>query len=311
MSNPAREAGGETPEQATLTSGSPPTRVRDKTAPRRPDVPPAPAPLPLPVTDTHCHLDVARGPDHTPDPERALADAAAVNVTRVVQIGTDLSGSAWAVEAAQSFDAVVAGVALHPNEAPRLAGQGELDDALAEIDRLAASSERVRAIGETGLDHFRTGPGGRAAQEYSYRAHVEMACRHAKALVIHDRDAHADVLRVLGDSALPEIVVFHCYSGDAEMAKFCAERDWFLSFAGTVTFRNAGELRDALAVTPLDRVLVETDAPFLAPHPYRGKTNAPNLIPLTVRAMAEVLDSDLEAVCDALQRNTFRAFGSW
>ncbi len=283
------------------------------------DRPPAPEPLPAPVTDTHCHLDIARhsrpdserGPDHSPDPRRALAEAAAVNVTRVVQIGTDLSGSAWAVDAGRTFDAVVAGVALHPNEAPRRAAAGDLDDALAEIGRLAASSDRVRAIGETGLDYFRTGPDGRAAQEYSFRSHLEMARKHAKALVIHDRDAHADVLRVLADSELPEVVVFHCFSGDAEMARFCAEQGWFLSFAGTITFRNAGDLRAALAATPLDQVLVETDAPFLTPHPHRGKENGPYLIPLTVRTMAEVLDRDVETVCRALQRNTFRAFGSW
>ncbi|HEX6338535.1 MAG TPA: TatD family hydrolase [Jiangellaceae bacterium] len=282
-----------------------------RAATHRDDLPPAPAALPSPVTDSHCHLDIARGPDHLSDPKRALADAAAVNVTRVVQIGTDLPGSAWAIEAAETFDEIVAGVALHPNEAPRLAAEGDLDDALAEIDRMAASSDRVRAIGETGLDHFRTGQEGRAAQEYSFRAHLEMARKHAKALVIHDRDAHADVLRVLDDSSLPEVVVFHCYSGDTEMARYCADRGWFLSFAGTVTFRNAEGLRSALAATPVDNVLVETDAPFLTPHPYRGKTNAPYLIPLTVRGMAEVLDRDVEAVCEALERNTFRAFGSW
>jgi TatD DNase family protein len=278
---------------------------------REVDLPPVPEPLPSPVTDSHCHLDIGRGPDHVPDPERALSDAAAVNVTRVVHIGTDLPGSAWAVEVARTFDAIVAGVALHPNEAPRLAGKGDLDDALAQIDRMAASSDRIRAIGETGLDHFRTGPDGRAAQEYSFRAHIEMAYQHAKALVIHDRDAHADVLRILEDSLLPEVVVFHCYSGDAEMARLCAERGWFMSFAGTITFTNASGLRDALAVTPLDHLLVETDAPFLTPHPHRGKANAPYLIPLTVQMMAEVLDRDLKTVCEAIQRNTFRAFGSW
>src|SRR5918996_6478420 len=261
---------------------------------RESDLPPAPAPLPTPVTDTHCHLDIGRGPDHVPDPTAALAEAAAVNVTRVVQIGTDLSGSARAIKMAQAFNTVVAGVALHPNEAPRLADEGGLDDALEEIDRLAGSSDRVRAIGETGMDHFRTGPEGRAAQEYSFRAHIEMARRHAKALVIHDRDAHADVLRVLEDSPLPESVVFHCYSGDADMARRCTERGWFLSFAGTLTFKNASGLRDALAATPLDHLLVETDAPFLTPHPHRGKANAPYLIPLTVQTMAAVLDRELK-----------------
>ena len=274
--------------------------------------PPAPEPLPAPVTDTHCHLDVARGPDHSwAGPEQALADAAAVNVTRVVQIGCDLPGAGWAVDAAERFKSVVAGVALHPNEAPRLAAGGTLDDALTEIDRLAASSDRVRAVGETGLDHFRTAEDGHAVQEASFRAHVEMARRHAKALVIHDRDAHADVLRVLEDVPLPDRVVFHCYSGDVEMARHCAGRGWFLSFAGTVTFANAGTLRSALAVTPLDRVLVETDAPFLTPHPYRGRPNGSYLVPLTVRRIAEVLQTDLDTTCAALQRNTEEAFGSW
>lgn len=274
--------------------------------------PPAPEPLPSAVTDTHCHLDLARGPDHSwAGPEQALADAAAVNVTRVVQIGCDLPGAAWAVDAAERFESVVAGVALHPNEAPRLAAGGTLDDALTEIDRLAASSDRVRAVGETGLDHFRTADDGHAVQEASFRAHVEMARRHAKALVIHDRDAHADVLRVLDDVPLPDRVVFHCYSGDVEMARHCAGRGWFLSFAGTVTFANAGTLRSALAVTPLDRVLVETDAPFLTPHPYRGRPNGSYLVPVTVRKIAEVLQTDLDTTCAALQRNTEEAFGSW
>jgi len=274
--------------------------------------PPAPEPLPSAVTDTHCHLDLARGPDHSwAGPEQALADAAAVNVTRVVQIGCDLPGAAWAVDAAERFESVVAGVALHPNEAPRLAARGTLDDALTEIDRLAASSDRVRAVGETGLDHFRTADDGHAVQEASFRAHVEMARRHAKALVIHDRDAHADVLRVLDDVPLPDRVVFHCYSGDVEMARHCAGRGWFLSFAGTVTFANAGTLRSALAVTPLDRVLVETDAPFLTPHPYRGRPNGSYLVPVTVRKIAEVLQTDLDTTCAALQRNTEEAFGSW
>ena len=274
--------------------------------------PPAPEPLPSAVTDTHCHLDLARGPDHSwAGPEQALADAAAVNVKRLVQIGCDLPGAAWAVDAAERFESVVAGVALHPNEAPRLAAGGTLDDALTEIDRLAGSSERVRAVGETGLDHFRTAEDGHAVQEASFRAHVEMARRHAKALVIHDRDAHADVLRVLDDVPLPDRVVFHCYSGDVEMARHCAGRGWFLSFAGTVTFANAGTLRSALAVTPLDRVLVETDAPFLTPHPYRGRPNGSYLVPLTVRKIAEVLQTDLDTICAALQRNTEEAFGSW
>ncbi|HET6920809.1 MAG TPA: TatD family hydrolase [Jiangellaceae bacterium] len=274
--------------------------------------PPAPDPLPSPVTDTHCHMDIARGPDRSwTGPEEALADAAAVNVTRVVQIGCDLPGAKWAVTAAQRFPAVVAGVAVHPNEAPRLAARGRLDDTLTEIDRLAGSNDRVRAVGETGLDFFRTRADGHAVQEASFRAHIEMARRHGKALVIHDRDAHADVLRILDEETLPDRVVFHCFSGDADMARHCAGRGWFVSFAGPVTFANAGSLRGALAVTPLDRVLVETDAPFLTPDPHRGKPNASYLVPLTVRRMAEVLNTPLDDLCATVQRNTDAAFGPW
>jgi TatD DNase family protein len=272
--------------------------------------PPAPEPLPSPVTDTHCHLDLGLNRLWS-SPEEALAEAAGVNVTRVVQIGTDVPGAKWAVSAAQRFDAVVAGVAVHPNEAPRLAARGQLDDALAEIDRLASSRDRIRAVGETGLDHFRTGPDGHAIQEASFRAHIEMARRHGKALVIHDRDAHTDVLRILDDAPLPDRVVFHCFSGDADMARYCADLGWFVSFAGPVTFANAGSLRHALAATPLDRVLVETDAPFLTPHPHRGKPNGSYLVPLTVRTIADVLEQDLGAICAALQHNTDAAFGLW
>ncbi|HEX2361709.1 MAG TPA: TatD family hydrolase [Jiangellaceae bacterium] len=272
--------------------------------------PPAPEPLPVPVTDTHCHLDVDLDRLWN-GPEEALAAAAAVNVTRVVQIGCDQPGAKWAVDAAQRLPAIVAGVSVHPNEAPGLAASGQLDAALAEIDRLAGSTDRVRAVGETGLDYYRTGPDGHADQEASFRAHIEMARRHGKALVIHDRNAHDDVLRILGDRLLPDRVVFHCFSGDADMARYCAARGWFLSFAGTVTFANANVLRDALAATPLDRMLVETDAPFLTPHPHRGKPNGSYLVPLTVRMVSAVLGLDVEATCAALQRNTDAAFGPW
>lgn len=281
-------------------------RRRDRTRP------PTPEPLPLPVTDTHCHLDIADGEDDDQfGPVQAIEAAAGVGVTRIVQVGCDLPGAAWAVELAQQRAEVVATVALHPNEAPVLAAAGRLHDALAEIDRLAGSSERVRGVGETGLDAYRTGPEGSAAQEESLRAHIEIARRRDLALVIHDRDAHDDVLRVLDDTTTPERVVFHCFSGDAAMARHCAERGWFLSFAGPVTFKSAEPLRAALAVTPIEQVLVETDAPFLTPHPYRGRPNASYLVPHTVRVMARVLDVRVEALCEALQANTDRAFGAW
>jgi TatD DNase family protein len=242
--------------------------------------------------------------------EEALERSTRAGVPRIVQIGCDLPGARWAVETARAYDAIVAGVALHPNEAPRLAARGQLTDGLAEIDALAVD-ERVRAIGETGLDYYRTDTTGRPAQHESFRAHIEIAKRHGKVLVIHDRDAHEDVVRVLADAGPPDRVVFHCFSGNAAMARHCADRGWWLSFAGTVTFKNAQSLRDALEVAPLDRVLVETDAPYLTPMPYRGRPNASYLIPLTVRAMAAVKGVTVEVMARALAVNTTLAFGPW
>ncbi len=275
--------------------------------------PPLPEALPHPVVDNHCHLDISRGTDEPALPvAEALALAASVGVTRIVQIGCDLDGARWAVATAEEHDQVVAGVALHPNEAPRLAEQGRLEEALAEIERLARSSDRVRAIGETGLDHYRTGADGREAQQESFRRHVALAKELDKTLVIHDRDAHADVLRVLDDVGTPRRWVMHCFSGDAVFAQECLERGAHLSFAGTLTFKNAEPLREALRVTPLDRILVETDAPYLTPVPHRGRGNGSYLVPLTVRAMADVLGVDLAALCRAIESNTFVAFGgSW
>ncbi|MFF4761211.1 TatD family hydrolase [Streptomyces sp. NPDC001292] len=298
--------------------------------------PPLPEPLRIPVADSHTHLDMQSG-----TVEVGLAKAASVGVTTVVQVGCDVNGSRWAAETAAAYDSVHATVALHPNEAPRIVhgdpiegasrsdsdkggggrlagwsrqgarepgGDAGLDEALAEIDRLAALPQ-VKGVGETGLDYFRTGPEGKAAQERSFRAHIEIAKRHGKALVIHDRDAHADVLRVLKEEGAPERTVFHCYSGDAEMAEVCARAGYYMSFAGNVTFKNAQNLRDALAVAPLELVLVETDAPFLTPAPYRGRPNAPYLVPVTVRAMAAVRGIDEDTLATALADNTARAFG--
>jgi TatD DNase family protein len=275
----------------------------------RPELPDLPEPLPHPVVDNHCHLDIARGDeDHVPVQE-ALSLAASVGVARIVQIGCDLPGARWAVETAQAHPAVVAGVALHPNEAPRLAAEGRLAEALAEIERLARSSERVRAIGETGLDYFRTGPEGRAAQHESFRWHIALAEELDKTLVIHDRDAHEDVVRLIDEVGAPDRWVMHCFSGDAEFARECLDRGAYLSFAGTVTFKNAEPLREALRITPLDRILVETDAPYLTPMPHRGRTNASFLVPLTVRSMAATTGTDLTALCRAIEANTDAAFG--
>jgi TatD DNase family protein len=230
-------------------------------------------------------------------------------VTRIVQVGCDLPGAVWAVDTAEQFPNLVAGVALHPNEAPRLAATGELDSALVEIERLATSSEKVRVIGETGLDYFRTGEDGRAAQHESFAAHIELAKRLDKTLMIHDRDAHDDILAILDREGVPDRLVMHCFSGDTEFARRCVDRGAYLSFAGVVTFKNAQSLRDALAVTPLDRVLVETDAPYLTPSPHRGQPNASYLIPHTVRKMAGVLNISVAELCEALSNNADRAFG--
>ena len=273
--------------------------------------PDAPEPLPSPVVDNHCHLDHRIKGGLVIDVDDALDRAAAVNVNRIVQVGCDLEGSRWAVEAARAHPAVVAAVALHPNEAPLLDADGTLDAALAEIDALAQDPQ-VRAVGETGLDYFRTGPDGRDAQHRSFRAHVAMAKRHDRTLVIHDRDAHDDVLALLDDEGVPERTVMHCFSGDADVARRCLDRGAYLSFSGTVTFKNAEPLREALAITPTDRILVETDAPFLTPMPHRGRPNASFLVPLTVRFMAEFLGRSVDDLCRAIDENTDRAFGgSW
>jgi len=275
------------------------------------DRPPDPEPLPHPVVDNHCHLDLDDAADQL-DTAAAIERAAAVGVPRIVQIGCDLPGARWAAHAALDHPALVAGVAIHPNEAPRLHGAGELDDALTEIERMVTSTDRVRAVGETGLDYFRTGEQGRAAQHESFRAHIEMAKRHDKTLVVHDRDSHADVLAVLDECGPPARTVMHCFSGDAGFAQACLDRGFWLSFSGTVTFKNASSVRSALAITPLDRVLAETDAPFLSPTPHRGRPNASYLLPLTVRAMAQVLDNALLELCSAIEANTDEAYGgSW
>jgi TatD DNase family protein len=284
---------------------------------RRGEPPPSPEPLPGPAVDSHTHLDIVlgerpAGDDHDEwasdeDVDAEIAAAVAVGVPRLVQVGVDVPSSRWSAALAERHPSVLAAVALHPNEA----GAGTAtDDALAEIDRLAALP-RVRAIGETGLDRYRTGPDGWAAQEASIRAHIRMAKEHGVALVVHDRDAHDEILRVVDDEGAPEHVVMHCFSGDAGFALACVERGFVLSFAGTVTFGNAAYLREAAAATPVERLLVETDAPFLTPMPHRGRPNASRLVPHTVRALAEVTGTDLEELCATLTANAERVFGRW
>jgi len=277
--------------------------------------PPLPDPLRTPVIDTHCHLDIADGDDGAQwlGVDEAVERATAVGVTRIVQVGCDLPSARWSVAAAGDHPALVATVALHPNEGPRIlaaGGRDALDEAYAEIAELATLPQ-VRAVGETGLDFFRTGADGRDVQEEFFRRHIALAKDLGKALVIHDRDAHADVVRVLEDEGPPSAVVFHCYSGDADMARYCAERGWYLSFAGTVTFKNAVALRESVAAAPLDRVLVETDAPYLTPTPFRGRPNASYLVPLTVRVMADSAGVAEDAMATALWDNAQRVFGPW
>ena len=271
--------------------------------------PEAPAPLPVAVYDNHAHLEISDG-DEPRTLDEQLALAASVGVVGVVQAGGDIESSRWSADAAASDSRVLAAVAIHPNEAPAYAERGMLDDAIATIDELAAQP-RVRAIGETGLDFFRTGPEGLAAQHESFEAHISLAKKHGIAMQIHDRDAHDAVLETLARVGAPERTVFHCFSGDVEMARVAADRGYWLSFAGNVTFKNAQNLRDALAVTPRERILVETDAPFLTPTPHRGRPNAPYLIPVTLRFMAQELDVDLDELCAQIARNTLEVYGEF
>ena len=273
-------------------------------------LPDAPDPLPIDVVDNHVHLDITREGDEPFDVAAAVARARQVGVTRMVQVGCDLEGIAFTIDAIDRFPELLGGIALHPNEVPRLAAAGRLDEAYAEVERLA-THERVRVIGETGLDYFRTGPEGVAVQQDGFRWHIDLAKRTGRALQIHDRDAHDDVLRILEEEGAPERTVLHCFSGDATMARRCVERGYLLSFAGTVTFKNARGLRDALAATPLENLLVETDAPYLAPSPHRGATNASYLVPVTLRAMAGVLNVDVPTLCRAVSENSERVYGSW
>jgi TatD DNase family protein len=267
-------------------------------AARAGDAPPAPAALTTAALDSHCHLDLM-----SVDVAAALTAAHAVGIDRVVQVGVDVESSRWGAEVAASRDDVWAAVAIHPNEAPTTdpAARAEIAD--------LAGRPRVVAIGETGLDHFRTDEAGWVAQEESFREHIAIAKSAGKALMIHDRDAHDDVLRVLHDEGAPDQVVLHCFSGDADFAGRCSERGYVLSFAGNITFKNAQQLRDAVVVTPLDQLLVETDAPFLTPMPYRGRPNAPYLVPLTVRAIAALKGVSEDEVAASVTATAARVFG--
>ncbi|MFG6403470.1 TatD family hydrolase [Microbacterium sp. P04] len=285
--------------------------VRERSVDGRRDVsyPPAPEPLAVGVFDNHTHLEIADG-DVGLSLTEQLQRALEVGVLGVVQAGGDVDSSRWSAWAAASHPRVLAAVAIHPNEAPTYEASGELDAAIAVIDELAAQP-RVRAIGETGLDFFRTEEDGFAAQFRSFEAHIAVAKKHDLAMQIHDRDAHDAVLETLLRVGAPERTVFHCFSGDAEMARIAADRGYYLSFAGNVTFKNAQNLRDALAVTPRERILVETDAPFLTPVPYRGRPNAPYLVPTTMRFLADELGAGLDELCAQVAANTLEVYGSF
>ncbi len=261
------------------------------------------------VVDDHTHLDGL--PDDEVD--ALLAAAAAAGVPRAVQIGCDLPAARWTVRAVERWPQLVGGVAIHPNEAPVLAARGELDAALAEVEALAAHP-RVRVVGETGMDAYRTDladPVNLEAQREALAWHVDLAKRLDRTLQIHDRDAHDLVLDVLEAEGAPERTVFHCFSGDADLARRCARNGWYLSFAGTVTFKNAHALREALRAVPLEQVQVETDAPYLTPVPHRGRPNASHLLPHTVRAVAAVLGRDTRSTADVLTRTAHSLYGAW
>ena len=270
---------------------------------------PLPEPLPVPTVDAHAHMEIVT--DAAFDSKEVadvIAEAKSVNVDRIVQVGYSAEQSRWCVGAAEKWNSsVLAAVALHPNEAPVV---DDLNADLKIIEELA-QHPRVRAIGETGLDYFRTPPELRARQQESFKWHIDLAKRTNKALVIHDRDSHDDVLSILLEVGAPEKTVFHCFSGDVAMAKICIERGYILSFAGTLTFKNAPELRDAVKLVPLDQLLVETDSPFLAPAPHRGAGNTPAQIANIVRAMATERNQDLAELASALSENAERVFGSF
>ena len=270
---------------------------------------PIPAPLNSKTVDSHAHLELIHNsePD-SPLIKQTLDEAAAVGIDRVVQVGYSAEQSIWSVKCAEAFvGRVLAAVALHPNEAPVV---DDLEKDLKVIEELA-SNPRVRAIGETGLDFFRTAEDLQEKQKYSFRRHIKIAKDHNKALVIHDRDAHRAVLDLLIEEGAPDNTIFHCYSGDAAMAKECISNKYVLSFAGTVTFKNAPELREAVALVPIELLLVETDSPFLAPMPNRGSLNTPAQIPNTLRAIADVRGESADYLAAAISENAERIFGSF
>lgn len=273
------------------------------------ELPPAPQPLSVAAVDSHAHLEIIT--NTAPDSEeiRAVIEAANLaGITRLVQVGYSAEQSKWCVRLAELYPGkVLAAVALHPNEAPVVT---DLDADLAVISELA-KHPRVRAIGETGLDYFRTPPELRQRQQMSFKKHIQIAKDNNLALVIHDRDAHQDVLQILEEVGAPDRTIFHCYSGDLTMAKYCVERGYIISFAGTVTFKNAPALREAVKYVPDHLLLVETDSPFLAPSPHRGALNTPAQIANIVRFIAAERGASPEHVARVTTENALRIFGTF
>jgi TatD DNase family protein len=265
----------------------------------------APQPLPGRAFDSHCHLDLIDQPVAD-----ILGQAAAAGIGRVVTVGCDAASSQWSADCAAAFPSVYAAVAIHPNEtAAAAASAAGRDSVLAGIARLARLPQ-VRAVGETGLDYYRDNAAPEIQREW-FRAHIEIAKQAGKPLMIHDRDAHADVLSILAADGAPGQVIFHCFSGDAELAQRCVQAGYVLSFAGTVTFGNAAALREAAAATPPELILAETDAPFLAPDPSRGRSNTPAQVAHTIRTLAAVKQLDVAKLCEVIEATGERVFGPW
>jgi len=272
--------------------------------------PPLPEPLEVATYDNHTHLDIAFG-DEALSTREQLDKAASVGIKGVVQVGVTLATSKWSAELAAKEPQVLAAVALHPNEAPDYGTIAKLDQAIAEIADLA-TQPRVRAIGETGLDFFRTeGEESLALQLHSFEEHIRIAKENDLALMIHDRDAHDQVVATLKRVGAPGRVVFHCYSGDVDLAQICIDNGWHMSFAGNITIKRNEHLRNSLAMAPKELILVETDAPFLTPEPFRGRPNASYLVPITVRKMAEIRGVDANELSGQLAQNAENVYGSW
>ncbi len=249
------------------------------------------------IPDSHAHLDLIEAPV-----EEVLREAAAAGVGPIITIGINLESSALAVEATR-HPGVFASVGIHPNDtADAVTGSFE------RLEELARSSGRVVAIGETGLDYYRDrSPAGRQAQ--ALREHARLAARLGKPLIVHDRQAHADVLEILAEEARGVRVVMHCFSGDEPVLRECLSRGYYISFAGPLTFKSNKETRRLATLAPADRLLVETDAPFLSPEPYRGKPNSPARVRVVAEELARVRSLSLEEMEETLAANTERVFG--